>query len=154
MAIANIGAILASNVKIGGNARETDVAKAWLAKHVNDWDRVEFNVGLGPGITLPAGTPDWVQKSATDSTKMRADMIAYRGDYAAIIECKGRIGPSALGQLLTYWHLLTADNPKLIQVYKIVAGQTIQDGLAPILHHSGVEIELFPGTIVPGSPNS
>lgn len=152
--IPNIGVILSSHLKIGGNARETDVAKAWLAKHVNDWDRVEFNVGLGPGLTLPAGTPDWVQKSATDSTKLRADLIVFRGDYAAIVECKGRIGPAALGQLLTYWHLLTADNPRLLQVYKIAAGQTIQDGITAIFQHAGVEVELFPETIQPGSVNS
>jgi hypothetical protein len=149
MSIPNIGAILASSLQIGGNAIETAVAKAYLAKHIEDFDRVEFNVGLGPGITLPAGTPAYVQKSATEGTKLRADMVLYRGNTATIVEVKGRIYSAVMGQLLTYWHMLTEDNPKLLQVYKVAAGQTIQDGIGPILDRYGIIVELFPAAAPP-----
>lgn len=154
MSIPNIGQILASTLQIGGNATETAVAKAYLTKHVDDFDRVEFNVGLGPGITLPPGTPAYVQKSATEGTKPRADMILYRGETATIVEVKGRIYSAVMGQLLTYWHMLRADNPRLMQVYKVAAGVTIQDGLQPILFHYGIDVELFPGAIPLPSANS
>lgn len=154
MPIENIGAILASTVQIGGNANETAVAKAYLQKHVNDFDRAEFNVGLGPGITLPWDAPAWVQKSATEGTKPRADMILYRGDTATIVECKGRIYSAVMGQLLTYWHILKLDNPQLLQVYKVAAGQTIQDGLGPILDQYGITVELFPYAVPPQLQNS
>jgi hypothetical protein len=145
MSIPNIGAILSSPLQIGGNAIETAVAKAYLAKHVDDFDRVEFNVGLGPGITLPAGTPAYVQKSATEGTKLRADMVLYTGDTATIVEVKNRLYSAVMGQLLTYWHILTEDNPRLMQVYKVAAGVTIQEGLLPILQNYGITVELFPG---------
>lgn len=144
MPIPNIGAILGSNIQIGGNKIETAVAKAYLTRHVNDFDRVEFNVGLGPGIILGPDYADYVQRSATESTKLRADMILYLGDSATIVEVKGRISGSVLGQLLTYWHMLTVDNPKLMQVYKVVAGNTIQDGLPAIFDRYGVTVELYP----------
>lgn len=144
MPIPNIGAILGSSLQIGGNAIETAVAKAWLAKHQDDYDRVEFNVGLGPGVTLPRGTPAYVQKSATESTKPRADMVLYRGNTATIVEVKGRLYSAVMGQLLTYWHILSKDKPTLDQIYKVAAGQTIQDGLLPILQQYGIEVELFP----------
>jgi hypothetical protein len=144
MPIPNIGAILGSNIQIGGNQIETAVAKAYLTLHVNDFDRVEFNVGLGPGLVLGPGYSDWVQRSATASTKPRADMILYRGNTATIVEVKGRISGSAMGQLLTYWHILREDNPQLSEVYKVVAGNTIQDGLPPIFDRYGITIELFP----------
>lgn len=152
MAIENIGSILSSNIQIGGNAIETAVAKAYLTLHVNDFDRVEFNVGLGPGITLPAGTPAYVQKSATASTKPRADMILFRGGYATIVEVKGRIYSAVMGQLLSYWHMFKTDSPQYHQVYKVAAGQTIQDGLQPILDQYGIQVELFPNA-VPPAPN-
>lgn len=154
MSIANIGSILASPVQIGGNALETAVAKEYLIKHVEDFDRVEFNVGLGPGLKLGPGYADYVQLSATASTKPRADMILYRGDVPTIVEVKGRIGPSAMGQLLTYWHILKEDNPKLLNVYKTVAGQTIQEGLSDIFERYGVTVELFPGAAVPAGKSS
>jgi hypothetical protein len=153
MPIPNIGAILASNVQIGGDAIENAVAKAYLAKHMNDFDRVKLNVGMGNGITLPWNAPAWVQKSATAGTQSRADMVLYVGNTATIVEVKGRIYPAVMGQLLAYWHLLTASNASLLQVYKVAAGETIQDGIAPILHTYGVEVELFPGAYVPPPAN-
>lgn len=153
MPIANLPQILASNVQIGGDVIENAVAKAYLAKHANDFDRVELNVGLGPGITLPWDAPAWVQKSATAGTRSRADMILYRGDYATIVEVKDRIYAAAMGQLLSYWHLLRDDNPKLLTIYKVAAGQSIQDGITPTLHTYGVEVELFPAAWIPPPAN-
>jgi hypothetical protein len=49
-----------------------------------------------------------------------------------------------MGQLLAYWHLLKDDNPQLLQVYKVAAGQTIIAGLAPVLQTYGISVELFP----------
>jgi hypothetical protein len=143
MPLPNIGAILSSPLQIGGNKTETEVAKAWLRTHWEEWDRIEFNVGLGPGLNLGPGVPAYVQKAATASTKPRADMILYRGQAAAIVEVKGRIGPSVMGQLLTYWHILHEDRPDLVQIYKIAAGNTIQAGQQPILERYGISVELF-----------
>jgi hypothetical protein len=145
MPLKDIGTILSSQTQIGGNQTETAVAKAYLIAHVNDFDRVEFNVGLGPGLDLGPGYPPYVQASATASTKPRADMICWNGDVPTIVEVKGRISPSAMGQLVTYWHILKEDNPKLLNVYKTVAGETIQPGLPAIFERYGIKVELYPG---------
>jgi hypothetical protein len=154
MSIPNIGAILSSGVQIGGDATETAVAHAWLTKHVDDYDRIELNVPLGPGLQLGPGYEPWVQKAATANSRARADLIAYRGAAATIVEFKGNITPAALGQLLTYWKLMTADNPALLQVYKVVAGQTVQLGLPAIFDQYGVSVELFPGAAPPTTTES
>lgn len=144
MAIPNLDQILSSNLQIGGNQIETAVAKAYLTKHADDFDRVAFNVGLGPGVQLGPGFEPWVQKVADSSSKPRADMIGYRGNTATIVEFKGRIGGAAMGQVLTYWHMLKEDNPQLVQVYKTVAGNTVQDGLPAIFDRYGISVELYP----------
>lgn len=154
MSIPNIGSILSSGVQIGGDAVETAVAHAWLTRHVDDYDRVEFNVPLGTGIDLGPGYEPWVQKAATANSRPRADMIAYRGTVPTIVEFKGNITAAALGQLLTYTKLLTADNPKLLQVYKVAAGQTVQYGLPAIFDQFGISVELYPGAVPPATTTS
>lgn len=144
MSIPNIGVILSSPKQIGGDAIEWSVAKEYLIKHVADFDSVAFNVPLGPGITLPWPAPAWVQKSATANSRARADMILYSGNTATIVELKDNITPSALGQLLTYWHLFSDDNHQILQVYKVAAGRTVQNGLTAMFGRYGVLVELYP----------
>jgi hypothetical protein len=144
MSIANIGAILSGNTQIGGSAIENAVARAYLVKHVNDFDRVDLNVRLGPGITPPATLPSYLVSMAIKNSQQKADMILWRGDYPTIVEVKDRAYASVLGQLLTYFDLMRADNPKLLQVYKVVAAQTMQPGMVPTFDRYNVQVELFP----------
>jgi hypothetical protein len=147
MPIANIDAILAAGVVTGATKAESAIGMAWLRAHWQEWARVEFNRGMGPGLQLGDGAPEWLQRSATASTRPRADIVVYRGDVAGVVELKERIRGSALGQVITYAHMLQADNPRLLQVYKYVAGASILDGIAPAFESNGVIIELFPYAI-------
>lgn len=151
MPIPNIGQILASPKQIGGNACETAVIKAFLIKHCDDYDRVEFEVHLGPGLNLGPGAPAWLQRCATTSWQKRADMICWRGDVPTIVEAKERIDAGAIGQLLAYQRLLTADNPKIFTLYKIAAGQSIVTGIESFFFDYGITVELFPGAIPPAT---
>lgn len=149
MPIPDIGRILASPKQIGGNACETAVIKAWLAKHYREYDRVEIERRLGPGLELPPGAPAYLQRCATVSWQLRADMICWSGNTPTIVEAKERIGPDAIGQLLMYQRLLTKDNPTILQVYKIAAGQSICNGIESYFYDYGITVELFPGAIPP-----
>lgn len=144
MPIANIGQILASRTQIGGSAIEDAVARAYLVQHTNDFDRCDLNVPLGPGVQPPPDTPAYLVQAAITSSKCKADMILWRGDSPTIVEVKDRAYPGVLGQLLTYWNLMRADNPKLLNVYKVVAAQTIQPGMGPTFDEYRVTVELFP----------
>lgn len=150
MPIPNIDAILRSGVVPGTNKQESAIGLAWLQAHWQEWDRVAFNFGLGPGMNLGASVPDYVQRSATASTKPRADIIVYRGPHtAAVVELKERIRGSAMGQVITYAHMLKADNPRLLDVLKIVAGATIMEEIRGVFEQNGVSIELFPAALPP-----
>jgi hypothetical protein len=149
MAIANLGQILSSPKQIGGNAAETAVAKAYLIAHQNDFDRVDVEVKLGPGVTLGAEFPDYMQRWAKLSYALRADMICWNGNTPTIVECKDRIDGRAIGQLLTYRELLVQDNPTILQVYKVAAGVTILNGISDIFFRYGITVELFPSAWTP-----
>jgi hypothetical protein len=154
MSIPNIGLILSSGIQIGGDATETAVAHAWLTAHVNDFDRVAFPVKLGPGVDIGPGYPDYIQRMAKANSQARADLIAYKGPYATIVEFKGNITPHALGQVLVYRDLLKAQNPQLIQIYMTVAGVTVQHGLTANFGNYGVTVETYPGAVPPDSTTS
>jgi hypothetical protein len=151
MAIPNLEQILSAGVVTGATKQESAVGMAWLRVHGAQWDRVEFNVPMGPGITLWPGAPAYVQASAAASTKPRADIIAWRDNdqVAAVVECKGRIGGAAMGQVLTYAHMLAIDRPRLLQIYKYVAGVSILEGIQPVMEHNGVIVELYPLAALP-----
>jgi len=151
MPIADIGRILASRKQMGGNACEDAVLRAWLCKHVNDYQRVEIERRLGPGLDLGPGADPALQRCATVSWQLRADMIAWNGNTPTIVEAKERIDGTAIGQLVTYQRLLTQDNPTILQVYKIACGQSIVLGIESFFHTYGIEVELFPGAIPPAA---
>lgn len=123
---------------------ESAVAKAWLDKHAAEYDAVDFNVRLGAGVQLPAGSPDYLKQFARASTTKRADMILRAGQVATIVEVKIRIGGSALGQLQLYRQLYRQAHPEVNRVLMIAAGQTIEPDVRPILEDHGVKVELFP----------
>lgn len=148
MEIANIGAILASTTQIGGDALENAVARLYLIKHVADFDRVDLNTPVGAPLDLGPGYPAYVQKAATANSRPRVDMLMWRGEVPTIVEVKGRITSSALGQVLAYWHVMKKFDPQMLNIYRVCIGQTIQDGLASIFDEYGVQIELFPEAAV------
>lgn len=149
MPIPNLGQILASPKQIGGNAAETAVAKAYLIAHVNDFDRVDLEQRLGPGID--PGPQYWpaFRAGAIMSTQLRADMVCWRGNVPTIVEAKDRLDGRAIGQLLTYAQLIRRDNPTILQVYKVAIGVSILAGISTIFFDYGITVELFPGAQPP-----
>jgi len=144
MPISDIGQILSSTKQIGGTPTETAVLKAFLMQHVDDFDRVQFEVGLGPGIQLGPEYPDYMVRYAAKTYQLRADMICWRGNVPTIVEAKDRLDGCAIGQLLTYTKLLKQDNPTLLQTYKVAVGLSICEGIRDVFWEYGVEVELFP----------
>jgi hypothetical protein len=130
-------------------AVESAIALAWLNLHWRDYETVNFNVRLGEGVKLPPGSPDYMAKFVRASTAKRADMILTAGNVATIVEVKIRIGASALGQLLTYQTLLTAEQPDFAAVHMIAAGATIEPDIRAILESHGITVEVFPSVAVP-----
>ena len=123
---------------------ESAISKAWLDQHWREYDTVNFNVRLGQGVILPAGSPDYLKKFVRASHAKRADMILTQGVESTIVECKVRIGASALGQLLTYRQLYLTENPDLAVVHLLAIGQTIEPDVQAILASHDIAVEVFP----------
>ncbi len=128
---------------------ESIITRAWLRVHQDDYDTVEFNMRLGPGIELPEGTPEFVRRSAALSTGKRADIIARSPDARAIVEVKVRARFTALGQLIGYRALLQDQEPEGPPVRIVLVAQSLISDALAILESQGVEVELFPDVVLP-----
>lgn len=148
MPIANIDQVLALPTLPGMNKLESDIGKAWIAKHQQDYDSVEFDTHLGAGVQLPPGTPDYVIKSALASTTKRTDIIAHSRGSVTIVEAKEQVTLGAMGQLLGYRRLYLQAYPQTGHVDLVVAGLSIVADIAHIFAENSIAVELFPATVL------
>jgi len=77
----------------------------WLALYSQGWERYEYDVRIGEGITVSEEYPDWGKDLARLLTQKRIDVIAYRQGIPWIFEVKPQAGLGAYGQLLAYREL-------------------------------------------------
>lgn len=128
---------------------ESAIALAWLNEHHTEYDTVNFNVRLGQGVILPEGSPEYLKKFVRASHAKRADMILTKGKEVTIVECKIRIGASALGQLGVYAQLFIKEHPDMQTVHLIAIGSTIEPDIEAILQSHNISVEVFPSVAVP-----
>src|SRR5258705_2219950 len=84
----------------GLNEAENDVAKRWLRERGGLYDKIEWNVPLGPRVDFPFEMTPEQRAQADFLYSSRADIVAWTGeDTATVIEVKRRLTKSAIGQL-------------------------------------------------------
>jgi hypothetical protein len=144
MPIGNIAALRVAAQLPGLVPVEAAVARAWLEEHHLEFESVEFNVRLGTGVVLPAGSPAFLEKFVRSSTTKRADMILHLGRDVTIVEVKVRIGGGAFGQLALYKKLYLKEHQEVQRVHLVAAGITIEPDVMDLYTDHGITVELFP----------
>ena len=123
---------------------ESRITQAWLEEHGAAYDRIEFNIRLGRGISLGEGFGQETQRMAELVTQKRADIVAYSPDQVTIIEVKVRVTFTALGQLLGYRLLWQQANPDSPPVRLMAIGRAIVPDAESLFRGQGVEVLIFP----------
>ena len=122
---------------------ESAVARAWLIKHADEYDDVDFSVRLGSTVDRQPAWDDVTYQQAQILSQKRIDLVAYKGSTVTIIEVKLRVSLAALGQLLGYAILWRAENPETTQVnLEAIGNSALVDAHDLLLSH-GVTMELF-----------
>ena len=129
---------------------ESIIARAWLLAHWHELDRVDFNANLGNAIELGPEFDATTKRQAAILSQKRADIIAYHGDEATIVEVKTRLSFSALGQLLGYQLLFELEHPEIKKVNLVAIGHSASIDTAEVLQAHGVHLELFPNVTLMG----
>lgn len=123
--------------------KQSAVLRDYLLEHIHEYDRLEFNVRVGRGLTPDPSHPASTQAQTTYNTQKRIDLLAWRGRQAVIIEAKTRVDPSCLGQILTYRQLWLEDNPDVTEPELVVIGRTSDDDTLRALGAHGVTVYLY-----------
>jgi hypothetical protein len=122
--------------------RELPLLAAWILRHAGEYDRYTLSVRVGHGIAPDPSLPQSSQDAATFSTKKRIDILAWRGNQPYIFEVKKRLIPAALGQLLTYAHLWSEENPDALPPILGAIAETSDDDTTRVLREHGVTVYL------------
>ena len=136
----------------GFTGNESTVAHAWIAKHADEWDDVDFNIRVGSQLELGASFSEATRAQAALLSQKRIDMAALRAGAAALLEVKLRVSLAALGQLLGYSVLWRAEHPDATTIQLIAIGHDALLDVVEMLQAHGVSVELFPNVALATLP--
>ena len=68
----------------------------------NFWEAVDYDLALGTGAPIAAGTEENFARDFKLLTQYKIDVVGYRGDIIDIVELKPNAGASAIGQVKSY----------------------------------------------------
>lgn len=127
----------------GLNQAEHEVAHRWLEKNGRNYDRIEWNVPLGPKVDFPFEMTDAQRAQAEFLYSSRADIVAWLGDdHATILEVKYRLTKSAMGQLAHYVYWFQQQHPGVKVIARAIANYADR-GIAESTLANGVDLELY-----------
>lgn len=146
--------MLASPRLEGFTVNETIIAQAWIKKHADEYDTIAFQGHLGTQQDPGPQYDETLRAQAMIQSQKRADMIAVRGRNVTIVEVKIRVSLDALGQLLGYYTLWTAEHPGQHTVKLVAIGQTALLDAVELFHARGVALETFPEVAIVQKPTA
>src|SRR5262252_11217175 len=123
---------------------EAALAKAWLEANLDQYDDLDFQKHVGPGLELGNEYADYIQSMAYNATRKRADLVMYQDLTATIVEFKDHVDYAAVRQVLEYadlWRHSPVDPPV---VALVVVGRTGDAGIKETAAAQGVSVELLP----------
>jgi hypothetical protein len=125
---------------------ESLVIRAFLLAHLQDFDRLVFNKRVGRGIEPDPSHLPAVQANTAYSSKLRIDILAWRGSQPTLIEVKQRVTPAALGQIFTYAHYVREEFPDAPDPDMVVVGREGNEDAIVALQAHGITVYLYPDT--------
>ena len=76
--------------------------RAWLAANGANYDRFDYNVRVGAGVTPPESLEEPWRSASIDASRLRADVIGWQAGTPTIFEVERYAKGDAIGQLLAY----------------------------------------------------
>ena len=123
---------------------ESKVIRAYLMEHITEYEHLDFSVRIGTAVVPDPAHPQSVQDGAVFSSKLRIDILGWRGGGLDLIEVKQRITPASLGQILTYRHVLQRELPDAPEPRLVVVGREASPDAVDALTAHGVTVYVYP----------
>ena len=141
---------------------ETIVLRAWLVQNQQTFDRFDYNFHIGPDQDPGPQYSEATRKSVIAIMKSRIDAVGWRGvqnsllpvnaespteiyalfpsALATIIEVKRRATNTAIGQILSYWHLWQEQFPQGPKPDMVLVCNTYSPNIIPAIRANGIQL--------------
>jgi len=128
---------------------EAALAKAWLEANIDQYEDIDWQTRVGPGVQLGGDYAEAIQRMAYQATRKRVDLVAYGAAGATILELKDHVDLAAIRQAREYGDLWQQEpiDPALAAI--VVVGRTGDADIAATAAALGVTVELLPLVQVP-----
>lgn len=124
-------------------SRESGVIRDWLAQHGEEFDFIAFSVRIGEGVIPNPDHMVEVQDMTEWNSRMRIDVLTWKGAQPGIVEVKKHIHHGTLGQLMTYRQLFLEENPGTLEPTLTAIGRTSTADTIRVLQAHGVAVFLY-----------
>lgn len=101
-----------------------------------------YDVRLGDGLQMPAGSSSFAVKSAFALTTKRLDVLFFDKGTAVIVEVKVRAGASAIGQLITYRDLFKKTPDWSGPIGMLLVTDELQPDMSPVYESAGIRVTI------------
>jgi len=109
-------------------------------RSAKDYVAFYFDVSLGSGEEVAAGTNENVARAWQRLTRFRADVVGDTGSEWHLIELRPNAGPGAVGSIQTYATLWTVGPPDGRPVKAIVVTDRCSRDIRTVAQLAGIEV--------------
>lgn len=110
----------------------------WLQKGGSQHAPFTYDVRVGNGLEMPAGSSGYAVRSAYALTTKRIDVLYFDHGTPVIVEVKRRAGLSAVGQLIGYRDLLLKTHGYSGPAAMLLVTDTLQPDMPTVLRDAGI----------------
>lgn len=125
-------------------AKESAIIRDYLKAHLHEFDRVDFSVRVGQGMTPEPNLLPAVARNVRESGKLRIDMVGLRGNTTTLVEAKTHVSREVLGQLIAARDLWLEDHPGAPEPRLVAIGRTSNEDALRVFAARGVDVFLYP----------
>lgn len=118
--------------------------RAWLAANGASYDRFEYNVRVGQGVTPPDSLVEPWASASVAASKLRADVIGWRGAAPTIFEVERYAKADAIGQLLAYRAAYEIELPTSVSPALALVCGDYSPAIMPALTEHGIDLYVYP----------
>lgn len=104
------------------------------------FERVYFDVAVGPGAPGGPGVEQKVLDAWTRITRQRVDVVGELPASWTLVEVRGNAGPGALGSLVVYRNLWQEDPPDPRALTLWLVTDAFPEALVPSLAREGIQL--------------
>lgn len=120
-----------------------DEAAMWsrfLSKFPNEYDFVAYNVKVGEGAEIPAGTQPEIANDFKQLTQHKIDVVGFKSNQIDIIELKPYAGTRAVGQVIGYRELFIEHIDKSAQPNLVIVTDTLRPDTKLIAEKQNIKV--------------